>query len=414
MSSGCGDVLSLEDLKTAKKHQTFEAEVITGKAGGVAGGADIDFATNQVTGQVQKTLPAVLRDVGFEPAAFDFTTGGTLTVEDRNKVVYDPASMTWYSWGGTLPKVIPAGTDPTADANWEPQNDPTLRSDLASPTGYTLIPSLSTWLPPELETNLNPNNQAFNYLSTIVNNNKSPKDNIRSLQQKTGPTRFATWNLWTEYTTDNFFGNDRQSPEKTMLLQEQFLDAQVDYFGFQETYINPAIRTNYLAVPPLNYAFFGQSEDFGGGQRYGNMTLTRFDITDHYVKIYNDATPTALDAQKRSYIRERIASSGVTVYTTHLSTDPTRASNMLSEFLSEVTTNGGSKVVLMGDFNTADVSAFAGFEAAGFTIVNKDAWGTSIDRILVKGLTIVSFGRVVITGHSSKLSDHDMFYVDVQ
>ena len=55
MSSGCGDVLSLEDLQIAKKHQTFEAEVITGKAGGVASGADIDYATNQVTGQVQKT-----------------------------------------------------------------------------------------------------------------------------------------------------------------------------------------------------------------------------------------------------------------------------------------------------------------------------------------------------------------------
>lgn len=64
MSSGCGDVLSLEDLKTAKKHQTFEAEVITGKEGGVSGGADITEATNPITGQVQKTLPAVLADLG--------------------------------------------------------------------------------------------------------------------------------------------------------------------------------------------------------------------------------------------------------------------------------------------------------------------------------------------------------------
>lgn len=63
MSSGCGDVLSLEDLKTAKKHQIFEAEVITGKAGGVAGGPDIDEATNPVTGQVQETLPAVMEGV---------------------------------------------------------------------------------------------------------------------------------------------------------------------------------------------------------------------------------------------------------------------------------------------------------------------------------------------------------------
>lgn len=62
MSSGCGDILSLEDLKTAKKHQTFEAEVITGKEGGVSGGASITEATNAVTGQVQKTLPAIVED----------------------------------------------------------------------------------------------------------------------------------------------------------------------------------------------------------------------------------------------------------------------------------------------------------------------------------------------------------------
>jgi len=139
MSSGCGDVLSLQDLQTAKKHQIFEAEVITGKAGGVAGGADIDYATNQATGQVQKTMPAVLRDAGFSPASFDFTTGGTLGVNDRGKVVYDPVSTTWYSWGGSLPKVIPAGTNPLLDANWKPQTDPKLRDDLASEHGAALI-----------------------------------------------------------------------------------------------------------------------------------------------------------------------------------------------------------------------------------------------------------------------------------
>lgn len=139
MSSGCGDVLSLEDLKTAKKHQLFEAEVITGKQGGVAGGADIDYATNQVTGQMQKTMPAILRDLGFEPASFDFTAGGTLGVDDRNKVVYDPVSHNWYSWAGTLPKVIPAGTNPLLDANWIAQTDPNLRSELAASGGVPLV-----------------------------------------------------------------------------------------------------------------------------------------------------------------------------------------------------------------------------------------------------------------------------------
>lgn len=148
MSSGCGDVLSPEDLKTAKKHQTFEAEVITGKQGGVAGGADIDYATNQVTGQVQKTMPAILRDIGFEPASFDFTTGGTLTVNDRNKAVLWPTSSggdgNYYTWLGALPKVIPAASTPATTGGvgpgaWKNVTDQVLRSDLAFPDGAKLI-----------------------------------------------------------------------------------------------------------------------------------------------------------------------------------------------------------------------------------------------------------------------------------
>lgn len=160
MSSGCGDVLSLADLQTAKKHQVFEAEVITGKSGGVAGGADIDYATNQVTGQTQKTLPAVLRDAGFSPVSWDFSTGGTLTVNDRDKVVYDPVSKTWYSWSGALPRVVAAGTDPRLDMDWIPRVDPSVRTDLdaltidyntfkdklASDSGVSLIGS---WTSPE-------------------------------------------------------------------------------------------------------------------------------------------------------------------------------------------------------------------------------------------------------------------------
>lgn len=139
MSSGCGDVLSLADLQTAKKHQIFEAEVITGKSGGVAGGADIDYATNPVTRQVQKTLPAVLRDAGFSPASWDFSTGGTLTVTDRGKVVYDPVSETWYSYAGTLPVTVPAGFNPVGNADWKPKTDPDLRDDLESTSGAGLV-----------------------------------------------------------------------------------------------------------------------------------------------------------------------------------------------------------------------------------------------------------------------------------
>lgn len=139
MSSGCGDVLSLEDLRIAKLHQIFEAEVITGKQGGVAGGLDIDFATNPNTLQVQKTLPAVLRDAGFSPVSWDFSTGGVLSITDRGKVVYDPVSQAWYSYAGTLPVTVPAGFNPVGNSNWKPQTDPKLRDDLSHTDGEKYI-----------------------------------------------------------------------------------------------------------------------------------------------------------------------------------------------------------------------------------------------------------------------------------
>lgn len=151
MATGCGDVLNLEDLQIAKKHQLFEAEVITGKQGGVSTGASIDYATNQVTGQVQKTMPAILRDIGFEPASFDFTTGGTLTSSDRNKAVLwpmaDGGDGDWYYWEGALPKVIPAASTPSsaggvASGTWRPVGDVQLRKQISDPNGATLYPEL--------------------------------------------------------------------------------------------------------------------------------------------------------------------------------------------------------------------------------------------------------------------------------
>ena len=94
------DVLTITDLEAAKKHDTFHSEVITGKSGGLASGADIDSATNAATGQVQTTLPKVLRDVGFKPASFNFATGGTLGVADADKCIYNQAPSgddNWYS-----------------------------------------------------------------------------------------------------------------------------------------------------------------------------------------------------------------------------------------------------------------------------------------------------------------------------
>lgn len=147
MSSGCGDVISINDLQIAKKHQLFEAEVITGKAGGVAGGADIDYATNQVTLQTQKTLPAVLRDAGFSPASFNFTTGGTLSANDADKAVLwpveDGGDGNYYAWRGSLPKVIPASSTPLttggiSDSAWVAFGDITFRAEADKKFKYSV------------------------------------------------------------------------------------------------------------------------------------------------------------------------------------------------------------------------------------------------------------------------------------
>ncbi|AFO12374.1 tailspike protein [Salmonella phage wksl3] len=139
--------MSLNDLQVAKKHQIFEAEVITGKQGGVAGGANIDYATNQVTGQTQKTLPAVLRDVGFSPASFNFTTGGTLGADDADKAVLwpkeDGGDGNYYAWRGPLPKVIPAASTPLttggiSDSAWVAFGDITFRAEADKKFKYSV------------------------------------------------------------------------------------------------------------------------------------------------------------------------------------------------------------------------------------------------------------------------------------
>lgn len=73
----------------------------------------------------------MLRGAGFSPVSWDFSTGGTLTVNDRDKVVYDPVSTTWYSYAGTLPVTVPASFNPVGNANWSPQTDPNLRGELS-------------------------------------------------------------------------------------------------------------------------------------------------------------------------------------------------------------------------------------------------------------------------------------------
>lgn len=109
------EVITVQDLETLKKHEIFEAEVITGKTGGVAGGAYLAAATNPVTGQSQETLPQILSDLGMQVQPWSSSIGGVLITAAQIFLNDTPGSLgigEYYAWGGPFPKTVPAGTDP--------------------------------------------------------------------------------------------------------------------------------------------------------------------------------------------------------------------------------------------------------------------------------------------------------------
>lgn len=145
------DVLTIEDLQDAKKHEVFHAECITGKYGGVAGGVEINTATNPITGQVQTTFPKILAD-------YVDTYGGTFaagfTVQNRGQLFYfeSGGQVTAYKWAGSpLALVVAAGTSPsdygTIGTDWIDRTDVSLRSALISDTGYALVKGNPNYVP---------------------------------------------------------------------------------------------------------------------------------------------------------------------------------------------------------------------------------------------------------------------------
>lgn len=73
-------------------------------------------------GKQHKTVQQALKDVGFKPAGFDFVSGGTLGIGDRDKCVFYPTDGYWYSWNGKLPYVVPVNSSPTPGGKkgWKP------------------------------------------------------------------------------------------------------------------------------------------------------------------------------------------------------------------------------------------------------------------------------------------------------
>lgn len=108
----CDNVITVQDLETDKKHSTFYREAITGKAGGLSTGANIDYATNAVTGQVQKTLPKILDDLDWSYVG-KFADGVTFT--DKTDFAVDAVGTQWiYAGSDPFPKTVPPATVPSA------------------------------------------------------------------------------------------------------------------------------------------------------------------------------------------------------------------------------------------------------------------------------------------------------------
>lgn len=145
------EVITVQDLENLKKHEIFEAEVITGKVGGLASGANINSATNAVTGQIQDTLPKILSDLGMQVQSWPASVGGVLTSPSQmflNDIVGSAGKDDYYAWAGAFPKTVAPGTDPAlAGSGYVKRSDKfakvaareAIRRSYAE-AGYTLTP----------------------------------------------------------------------------------------------------------------------------------------------------------------------------------------------------------------------------------------------------------------------------------
>lgn len=79
-------------------------------------------------GRDRQTIEGLVRKAGFQPASFDFVTGGTLVSGERNKAVFNPSPSgddNWYAWQGAFPKIISPSSTPAASGGfgenaWKP------------------------------------------------------------------------------------------------------------------------------------------------------------------------------------------------------------------------------------------------------------------------------------------------------
>lgn len=125
------------DELTASASAAVSSASASATAAAISATASANSANNALSFAADASASATvainaLMNSTFEPADFDFISGGTLDSTDRNKAVYNSADNNWYSWVGTLPHVVTTGTNPLSDVLWIPRTDQLLRQNLGS------------------------------------------------------------------------------------------------------------------------------------------------------------------------------------------------------------------------------------------------------------------------------------------
>lgn len=138
------DIPSISELEAIQLLNKHYAEVVTSKKDGIASGLDITQTTNPITGVVRRTLYKILDDMddtflerllkmAFTPVG-TFTSGATLT-DARQTLLWEVSQGGdghYYSWSGSFPKVVSAGSSPSpiAAGSWVDRTDDSLRDEI--------------------------------------------------------------------------------------------------------------------------------------------------------------------------------------------------------------------------------------------------------------------------------------------
>ena len=148
MADSCAQYVSTDDLKAAKESILHIEHVATSKD---ANGNPALVVTDPIrgVGYTNTTLDGLFSDIGFKPVNGSFEDGGTLL--NRWDVLLYETNGAFYQWMGDIPSgglVVSPGSSPFDSGGnllpgWVDQSDLTLRSQLASNTGYQLVPSMT-------------------------------------------------------------------------------------------------------------------------------------------------------------------------------------------------------------------------------------------------------------------------------